>query len=82
VPKNLARLDAYELDPKKEFGMKYSVVRDPMPSTSSAAAFTHDHRPLRAGRVPPTQKPFTEEIVMWPCISCGFGERCAMRGFR
>jgi hypothetical protein len=75
VPKNLARLDAYELDPKKEFGMKYRVVRDPIALNvigSGIHAMTTVHYALEGCRR--TQKPFTSEIVMWPCISCGFGE--------
>ncbi|HEV7425462.1 MAG TPA: DUF4403 family protein [Thermoanaerobaculia bacterium] len=75
VPKRLENLDAYELDPQKQFGMKYRVVRDPIALNvigSGIHAMTTVHYSLEGCRR--TQKPFTQEIVMWPCISCGFGE--------
>jgi hypothetical protein len=75
VPKTMAKLDAYELDPRQEFGMKYRVVRDPIALNvigSGIHAMTTVHYALEGCRR--TQKPFTSEIVMWPCISCGFGE--------
>jgi hypothetical protein len=75
VPKRIDRLDDYELDPQKQFGMKYRVVRDPIALNvigSGIHAMTTVHYSLEGCRR--TQKPFTQEIVMWPCISCGFGE--------
>jgi len=75
VPKSMTRTDAYELDPRKEFGMKYRVVRDPVALNvigSGIHATTTVHYSLEGCRR--TQKPFSDEIVMWPCISCGFGE--------
>lgn len=75
VPKNLSKTDAYELDPQKQFGMKYSVVRDPIALNvlgSGIHAMTTVHYALEGCRR--TQKPFSTEIFMWPCISCGFGE--------
>ena len=75
VPKNLSKTDDYELDPKKEFGMKYRVARDPIVLNvigSGIHAMTTVHYSLEGCRR--TQKPFSSEIVMWPCISCGFGE--------
>ena len=69
IPKTVAKLDAYELDPQQRFGMKYRVVRDPITLNMVGAglhATTTIHYALegcaRAGS------------KMWPCISCGFGE--------
>ena len=75
VPKRMEKLDDYELDPKQQFGMKYRVVRDPIALTvigSGIHAMTTVHYSLEGCRR--TQKPFTQVIVMWPCVSCGFGE--------
>ncbi len=75
VPKSLAKTDAYELDPQKQFGMKYRVVRDPIALNvlgSGIHAMTTVHYALEGCRR--TKKPFSEDVVMWPCISCGFGE--------
>ena len=75
VPKNLSKTDAFELDPQKQFGMKYRVARDPIVLNvigSGIHAMTTVHYALEGCRR--TQKPFSGEIVMWPCISCGFGE--------
>jgi hypothetical protein len=75
VPKNLSKTDAFELDPQKQFGMKYRVARDPIVLNvigSGIHAMTTVHYALEGCRR--TQKPFSSEIVMWPCISCGFGE--------
>ena len=71
VPKNLAKTDAFELDPAKQFGMKYRVVRDPITLNvlgSGIHAMTTVHYALEGCRR--TQKPFSGEIIMWPCISC------------
>jgi len=69
IPKAQAKLDAYELDPQKRFGLKYRIVRDPITLNMVGAglhATTTVHYALegcaRAGS------------KMWPCISCGFGE--------
>ena len=75
VPKRMEKLDAYELDPQKQFGMKYRVVRDPIALNvigSGIHAMTTVHYSLEGCRR--TQKLFIHEAVMWPCISCGFGE--------
>src|SRR5437763_15918115 len=75
VPKSMTKTAAYELDPRKEFGMKYRVVRDPIALNvigSGIHATTTVHYSLEGCRR--TQKPFSNEVVMWPCISCGFGE--------
>lgn len=75
VPKGLAKTDAYELDPQKQFGLKYRVARDPITLSvvgSGIHAMTTVHYSLEGCRR--TQKPFSGDIVMWPCISCGFGE--------
>jgi hypothetical protein len=75
VPKTQARLDAYEMDPKNEFGMKYRVVRGPIALQmigTGLHATTTVHYALEGCRR--TVKPMTGTVVMWPCISCGFGE--------
>jgi hypothetical protein len=75
VPKRMEKLDEYELDPQKQFGMKYRVVRDPIALNvigSGIHAMTTVHYSLEGCRR--TQKPFINQVVMWPCISCGFGE--------
>ena len=75
VPKRLSKTDAYELDPQKQFGMKYLVDRDPITLNvlgSGIHAMTTVHYALEGCRR--TQKPFSGDVVMWPCISCGFGE--------
>jgi Domain of unknown function (DUF4403) len=75
VPKSLAKTDAYELDPRKQFGMKYRVVRDPIALNMIGGGIhvtTTVHYALEGCRR--TEKPFSNEIVMWPCLSCGFGE--------
>src|SRR3954471_24075200 len=75
VPKRMEKLDAYELDPQKQFGMKYRVVRDPIALNvigSGIHAMTTVHYSLEGCRR--TQKPFIDQVVMWPCVSCGFGE--------
>lgn len=75
VPKRLSKTDAYELDPQKQFGMKYLVDRDPITLNvlgSGIHAMTTVHYALEGCRR--TQKPFSGDLVMWPCISCGFGE--------
>jgi hypothetical protein len=75
VPKTITKTDDWQLDPQKRFGMKYRVVRDPIALNvigSGIHAMTTVHYSLEGCRR--TRKPFTEQIVMWPCISCGFGE--------
>src|SRR5205085_6614648 len=75
VPKAQAKLDAYEMDPKQEFGMKYRVERGPialqMIGTGLHATMTV-HYALEGCRR--TVKPIIGTVVMWPCVSCGFGE--------
>src|SRR4051794_30793587 len=69
IPKSLAKLDAYEMEPRGRFGLKYRVAREPVTLNMVGAglhATTTVHYALegcaRAGS------------KMWPCISCGFGE--------
>jgi hypothetical protein len=75
VPKKLSKTDAWELDRLKQFGMKYRLVRDPIVLNvigSGIHATTTVHFALEGCRL--TQKPFSHETMMWPCLSCGFGE--------
>jgi hypothetical protein len=75
VPKSMAKLDAYELDPEKRFGLKYKVEREPialnMQGTGLHATTTIRYSLEGCRR---TTKPFSNETTMWPCISCGFNE--------
>jgi hypothetical protein len=75
VPKEMKKLDGYELDPSKQFGLKYRVTRDPialnMLGTGLHATVTVRYQ-FEGCRQ--TKKPFSAETTMWPCISCGFGE--------
>jgi len=75
VPKAQARLDAYEMNPKNDFGMKYRLERDPIALQmigTGLHATTTVHYALEGCRR--TVKPIINTVVMWPCISCGFGE--------
>src|SRR3954470_18756721 len=75
VPKKQLKLDAYEIDPKQQFGMKYRVERDPIALNmigTGIHATTTVHYALEGCRR--TVKPFIDKVVMWPCVSCGFGE--------
>ena len=75
VPKSMQKLDDYELDPSKGYGLKYRVTRDPivlnMAGTGLHATLTVRYQLEGCRR---TTKPFSSETTMWPCISCGFGE--------
>ncbi len=69
IPKSVAKLDGYELDPHKRFGMKYRVDRDPVELDmigEGLHATTHVHYALEGCARTGSR--------MWPCISCGFGE--------
>ncbi len=75
VPKSVDKTDDWQPDPQNRFGMKYRVVRDPITLNvigSGIHAMTTVHYSLEGCHR--TRKPFTGQIVMWPCISCGFGE--------
>ena len=75
VPKSLTKLDAYEMDPRQEFGMKYRIRRDPIALNmigTGLHATTTVHYAMEGCRR--TVKPVIETTVMWPCVSCGFGE--------
>src|SRR3954453_3422967 len=69
IPKSMARPDAYELDPKGRFGLKYRVPRDPITLNM-----------VGAGLPATTKVDYALEgcaragSKMWPCTSCGFGE--------
>ena len=53
VPKSMEKLDAYELDPQKQFGMKYRVVaRSDRAQRHRQRHPRDDHRPLFAGGLP------------------------------
>jgi hypothetical protein len=75
VPKTMEKLDGYELDPTKGYGLKYRVTRDPialnMAGTGLHATLTVKYQLEGCRR---TTKPFSKDTTMWPCVSCGFGE--------
>ncbi len=75
VPKAMEKLDGYELDPTKGYGLKYRVARDPialnMAGSGLHATVTVRYQLEGCRRM---TKPFGGETTMWPCISCGFGE--------
>jgi hypothetical protein len=75
VPKTFAKLDAYELEPKGRFGMKYKVQRDPialqMIGTGLHATTTVHYALEGCARA---KNPITGSVRMFPCLSCGFGE--------
>jgi hypothetical protein len=75
VPKKQAKLDDYELDPKRQFGIKYRMERDPIALNmigSGLHATTTVHYAMQGCKR--TVKPLIQNVVMWPCVSCGFGE--------
>src|SRR5258705_197803 len=75
VPKSQIKVDAYEMDPKQQYGMKYRVQRDPIALTmigTGIHASTTVHYSMEVCRR--TVKPIIGTVVMWPCISCGFSE--------
>jgi hypothetical protein len=75
VPKSMQKLNDYELDPSKGYGLKYRVARDPivlnMAGSGLHATVTVRYQLEGCRR---TTKPFSHETTMWPCLSCGFGE--------
>jgi hypothetical protein len=75
VPKGMSRMDGYEMDAQKRFGLKYKVTRDPIALNmvgSGIHATTTVHYALEGCRL--TVNPINGASTMWPCISCGFGE--------
>src|SRR5438034_3096359 len=75
VPKAQVKLDAYEMDPGKQFGIKYRVQRNPIALNmigTGLHATTTVHYAMEGCRR--TVKPIINAEVMWPCVSCGFGE--------
>lgn len=75
VPKSQIKIDAYELDPRKRFGMKYRVERDRIALNMIGTGLHATTRVRYAMEgCKRTVKPFIDQEVMWPCVSCGFGE--------
>jgi hypothetical protein len=75
VPKEVRRLDAYEMEPNGQFGLKYRVLRDPIALNMAGGglhATTTVHYGVEACRK--TKRPFSDVTVMWPCVSCGYSE--------
>ncbi len=76
VPKQAEKLDGYELDAQKRFGVRYRMHRSPIAIRMIGAgvhATTTLQYALEGCRR--TFNPVTRSHTMWPCGSCGFGER-------
>jgi hypothetical protein len=65
----------YEHLPKDPYAVRYKVARDPIAlfmDASGLHATTTVHYSLEGCRI--TQKPFSNETTLFPCVSCGFDE--------
>ena len=65
----------YENVPKQPYAVRYRIARDPIALNmegSGLHATTTVHYSLEGCRI--TQKPFSKETTLFPCVSCGFDE--------
>jgi hypothetical protein len=65
----------YENVPKQPYAVRYRIARDPIALNmegSGLHATTTVHYSLEGCRI--TQKPFSNETTLFPCLSCGFDE--------
>jgi hypothetical protein len=66
----------YENVPRQPYAVRYRIARDPialnMQGTGGLHVTTTVHYSLEGCRI--TQKPFSNETTLFPCISCGFDE--------
>ncbi len=65
----------YENVPKQPYAVRYKIARDPIALNmegSGLHATTTVHYSLEGCRI--TQKPFSKETTLFPCVSCGFDE--------
>jgi hypothetical protein len=70
-----AESKGYEHMPKQPYAVRYKISRDPVALnmiSSGLHATTTVHYALEGCRV--TQKPFSNETTLFPCVSCGFDE--------
>ena len=75
VPKTVTNGIGYQMDSSKQFGVCYRVERDPIALNMQGKglhATTTMHFALEGCRR--THNPINGDDVMWPCVSCGFGE--------
>ena len=75
VPKNVTNGPDYQMDGSRQFGARYQVTRDPIALNMQGKglhATTTMHYAIEGCRR--THNPLRGGDVMWPCISCGFGE--------
>ena len=77
VPKTVATSgSAFQMDRSNQFGVRYQVMRDPIALNMQGKglhATTTVHYSLEGCRR--THNPLKGGDVMWPCVSCGFGEQ-------
>jgi hypothetical protein len=74
VPKRIARLDGFEMDPDGRFGIQYVVERDPVRTSMNGGQLRSVVR-FRYGVRACTRSPSAGGgSRMWPCVSCGFDE--------
>lgn len=67
--------NGYETVPKEPYAIRYKIARDPIALNmdgSGLHATTTVHYALEGCRI--TQKPFSKETTLFPCVSCGFDE--------
>ena len=65
----------YEPVPRQPYMVRYRIARDPIALNmegSGLHATTTVHYSLEGCRI--TQKPFSKETTLFPCVSCGFDE--------
>jgi len=70
-----AESKGYENIPRQPYAVRYRVARDPIALNMEASglhATTTVHYALEGCRI--TQKPFSNETTLFPCVSCGFDE--------
>jgi len=75
VPKSVASKPGYETLPKQPYAVRYKLERDPIALNmqgSGLHATTTVRYAIEGCRI--TQKPFSKETMLFPCVSCGFNE--------
>lgn len=75
VPAAIDRSTSWEIEPRGRFAMRYQVVREPialkMIGNGLHATSTIRYAVEGCRR---TANPFSGEVVLWPCLSCGFAQ--------
>src|SRR5437868_10504919 len=70
-----AQSKGYENIPKQPYAVRYRVVREPIALNMEGSGLHGTatvHYSLEGCRI--TQKPFSNESTLFPCVSCGFDE--------